>query len=110
MIRSHQQIRPGLDRRFPQGSSREEPSPQRCVWALLAASCLLMCFAGIGSAQKAAKKPIQSAAPAPGHADDRTVLRRLNRSEYEHTLCDLLDIRAEFKDLLAQDVSANGFD
>ena len=108
MFRSHQQIPAGLDGRFPRSNSPEKPSPQRRVRALLAASCLLICFAGIGSAQKAAKKP--PAAPAPSRADDRTVLRKLNRGEYERTICDLLGIRAEFKDLLAQDVSANGFD
>ena len=40
----------------------------------------------------------------------RVVLRRLNRSEYEQTVCDLLGIRADFQEMLALDGSSNGFD
>ena len=40
----------------------------------------------------------------------RVVLRRLNRSEYEHTVCDLLGIRTDFQEMLALDGSSNGFD
>lgn len=40
----------------------------------------------------------------------RAVLRRLNRVEYERTIRDLLDITADFQDLLPPDSSADGFD
>jgi len=40
----------------------------------------------------------------------RTVLRRLNRVEYENTVRDLLGVEVNLKDLLPQDTSANGFD
>ncbi len=40
----------------------------------------------------------------------RVVLRRLNRSEYENTVRDLLDVVVDVKDLLPQDTSAHGFD
>lgn len=44
--------------------------------------------------------------PVPG----RAVLRRLNRVEYENTICDLLGIEVDLKDLLPLDSAANGFD
>ncbi len=40
----------------------------------------------------------------------RTVLRRLNRFEYENTINDLLEIKASLRTQLPQDGSANGFD
>ena len=40
----------------------------------------------------------------------RVVLRRLNRVEYENTICDLLGIHIELKELLPEDSSAAGFD
>lgn len=40
----------------------------------------------------------------------QTVLRRLNRVEYEQTIRDLFDIRVDLKDMLPQDPSAHGFD
>lgn len=40
----------------------------------------------------------------------RVVLRRLNRIEYENTLCDLLDVNVSVKELLPADAIANGFD
>jgi len=43
-------------------------------------------------------------------AQGRVVLRRLNRVEYENTVCDLLGIRVNLKDQLPQDGSADGFD
>lgn len=44
-------------------------------------------------------------------AEGRTPLRRLNRLEYEHTLCDLLSLPAlRFEDLLPEDASTAGFD
>ncbi|MGB8168597.1 MAG: DUF1592 domain-containing protein [Chthoniobacteraceae bacterium] len=39
-----------------------------------------------------------------------TVLRRLNRTEYENTLCDLLGFRVEVRDLLPEDSLSHGFD
>lgn len=42
--------------------------------------------------------------------EGRTVLRRLNRVEYENTVCDLLGIKVRLKDQLPQDGSADGFD
>ena len=42
--------------------------------------------------------------------DGRVVLRRLNRTEYENTLHDLLLIDAPLKDILPEDTSAHGFD
>ncbi len=43
-------------------------------------------------------------------AQGRVVLRRLNRVEYENTVCDLLGIQVKLKDQLPQDGSADGFD
>ena len=47
---------------------------------------------------------------APPTAHGRVVLRRLNRTEYENTVRDLLGIEVELKDLLPLDSSAEGFD
>ncbi len=47
---------------------------------------------------------------AAAQADGRVVLRRLNRTEYQHTVRDLFAIDADLKDLLPQDNSAQGFD
>lgn len=43
-------------------------------------------------------------------AKGRVVLRRLNRVEYENTICDLLGIQAKLKEQLPEDGSADGFD
>ena len=40
----------------------------------------------------------------------RTVLRRLNRFEYQNTVRDLLGIDVDFQEMLPADSSANGFD
>lgn len=50
------------------------------------------------------------AAEARRIAEGRVVLRRLNRTEYENTLRDLLGIRFELKDTLPMDSAAAGFD
>lgn len=42
-------------------------------------------------------------------AEGRVVLRRLNRSEYENTVRDLLGVEVKVRDLLPQDASAAGF-
>ena len=51
-------------------------------------------------------KPLIDASAAAGH----TVIRRLNRIEYENTLRDLLGIRTELQELLPEDGKAYGFD
>ncbi len=43
-------------------------------------------------------------------AHGRTVLRRLNRIEYQNTVRDLLGIDVDFQQMLPADSSANGFD
>jgi hypothetical protein len=49
-------------------------------------------------------------ATASGRAAGRVVYRRLNRTEYENTVRDLLNIEADLKELLPLDSSAEGFD
>jgi hypothetical protein len=49
-------------------------------------------------------------AVAKRRAEGRVVLRRLNRTEYENTVRDLLGVQTPLKDLLPQDSSAYGFD
>jgi hypothetical protein len=53
---------------------------------------------------------ITAAEKAARAAQGRVVLRRLNRSEYERTICDLLGIQIPLKEQLPQDGSADGFD
>lgn len=43
-------------------------------------------------------------------AQGRVVLRRLNRSEYENTVRDLLKVEVDLKDLLPEDNATGGFD
>lgn len=43
-------------------------------------------------------------------AEDRAVMRRLNRMEYENTIQDLLGVQVEIKELLPLDSSLDGFD
>ncbi len=43
-------------------------------------------------------------------AHGRVTLRRLNRTEYENTVCDLLGVKVNLKDQLPEDGEANGFD
>lgn len=42
--------------------------------------------------------------------EGRVVLRRLNRTEYENTLCDLFGVSVSIKDMLPEDAVAHGFD
>lgn len=51
-----------------------------------------------------------SAAAAKRAAEGRVVLRRLNRTEYENTVRDLLGVEVNLKEQLPQDGSADGFD
>ena len=53
---------------------------------------------------------IDARAAAARLAHGRTVLRRLNRIEYQNTVRDLLGIDVDFQDMLPADSSANGFD
>jgi mono/diheme cytochrome c family protein len=56
------------------------------------------------------KSRVAAAEQAHSAVQGRVVLRRLNRSEYENTMRDLLGIRLNLKDLLPEDTSAGGFD
>ncbi len=53
---------------------------------------------------------VAAAESARSAAQGRVVLRRLNRSEYENTVRDLLGVDVDLKDLLPLDESTNGFD
>jgi mono/diheme cytochrome c family protein len=53
---------------------------------------------------------VQAADKVQQKAQGRTVLRRLNRVEYENTLRDLLGVPVEVQDILPPDSSAHGFD
>jgi hypothetical protein len=56
------------------------------------------------------RKQLHDASLARQQVDGRVVLRRLNRVEYETTLCDLLGMNVEVKNLLPDDNIAAGFD
>lgn len=43
-------------------------------------------------------------------AEGRVVLRRLNRTEYQNTVRDLLGVEVDLKEVLPEDLNANGFD
>jgi mono/diheme cytochrome c family protein len=49
-------------------------------------------------------------AAARQRAEGRTVLRRLNRVEYENTVRDLFDVRVNVKEILPEDTISHGFD
>lgn len=53
---------------------------------------------------------IVAKAEATQLAHGRTVVRRLNRVEYQNTIRDLLGIEVDFHEMLPADTSANGFD
>lgn len=53
---------------------------------------------------------LQAADVANRAGQGRTVLRRLNRVEFENTVCDLLGIQVNLREQLPQDGSAGGFD
>ena len=52
---------------------------------------------------------VASASAASRAVQGRVVLRRLNRVEYENTVCDLLGISVKLKDQLPLDSAADGF-
>lgn len=54
--------------------------------------------------------PRLNAVAARQRGEGRVVLRRLNRVEYENTLCDLFDVRISVKEMLPEDAIAQGFD
>ena len=53
---------------------------------------------------------VKAADAAARAAQGRVVLRRLNRVEYENTICDLLGVQVSLKEQLPADGSADGFD
>lgn len=53
---------------------------------------------------------VDKAVAARNASEGRVVLRRLNRTEYENTIRDLLAVDLDLKDLLAPDTSSEGFD
>jgi hypothetical protein len=53
---------------------------------------------------------VAAAEAARRQAHGRTVLRRLNRIEYENTIRDLLGIEVDLKEALPADTAADGFD
>ncbi len=74
-----------------------------CVYFAVAVLGLL---ANLSNAQTASPAP-----PAFAPSDEgRVVLRRLNRTEYENSVCDLLGIDVDLQELLPLDSSAGGFD
>jgi hypothetical protein len=55
-------------------------------------------------------KWVETKSAAARAADGRTVLRRLNRAEYQNTIRDLLGVDVDFQEMLPADSAANGFD
>ncbi|MGZ0169069.1 MAG: DUF1587 domain-containing protein [Planctomycetales bacterium] len=55
------------------------------------------------------KQRVATAEADHSAAQGRVVLRRLNRNEYVNTLCDLLDVKIDLKDLLPLSTSTSGF-
>ena len=54
---------------------------------------------------------VAGAAAEPAAADEgRAVVRRLNRLEYQNTICDLLGVKIDFQEMLPPDNSIDGFD
>jgi cytochrome c553 len=53
---------------------------------------------------------VATAATRRRAAQGRVVLRRLNRTEYTNTICDLLGVEVNLQELLALDGSMDGFD
>ncbi|WP_395744643.1 DUF1592 domain-containing protein [Prosthecobacter sp.] len=58
----------------------------------------------------ALKKPLRDHEVAQQKANGRTVLRRLNRTEYENTVHDLLGVDLPLKHILPEDTPLHGFD
>lgn len=62
------------------------------------------------SAKKLLREQLHQASLRRQHAEGRVVVRRLNGTEYEHTLHDLLGINVPLRELLPEDSSSAGFD
>ncbi len=62
------------------------------------------------SFEKALGTELNALSAARQKTNGRTVLRRLNRVEYENSLHDLLDIRIPLQQLLPEDTPAHGYD
>ncbi|MCE9527202.1 MAG: DUF1587 domain-containing protein, partial [Planctomycetales bacterium] len=56
------------------------------------------------------QRNVNSAEAVRRATQGRVVLRRLNRAEYENTICDLLGIKVPLREQLPEDGSADGFD
>ncbi|MBN9520746.1 DUF1592 domain-containing protein [bacterium] len=62
------------------------------------------------AAAKAFVARVEQADTARRAATGRVPLRRLNRVEYERTVCDLLGVTLDLREFLPPDAAANGFD
>jgi hypothetical protein len=72
---------------------------------------LLVALFVIGLATVTVRAQIRDDTEAASQANSgRVVMRRLNRTEFENSVCELLGIQVELKDLLPLDNSAGGFD
>ncbi len=83
-----------------------EPVRNATPW-VVRSGLILVCVLIAPWALHAAPPESKSDGPA---APGRTVLRRLNRTEYQNTIRDLLGINADLTELLPMDSSAGGFD
>ena len=50
------------------------------------------------------------AASARQRSEGRVILRRLNRTEYQNTVCDLFNVNVSIKEMLPEDTISHGFD
>jgi len=66
--------------------------------------------ADLQAATEGIDRKLSAAATARRAAQGRVVLRRLNRVEYNNTLCDLLGVEVDLREFLALDGSMDGFD
>ena len=83
-------ILPGAD------SARHRPGRVRSRWLIF---CVVIAAAVAGGDAE------------PAAADEgRAVARRLNRLEYQNTICDLLGVKIDFQEMLPPDSSEDGFD
>ena len=62
------------------------------------------------AAQTAFLSSLAASLSAADKAQRQTVLRRLNRVEYENTIRDLFNIRVDVREMLPEDPTAHGFD
>ncbi len=50
------------------------------------------------------------AASARQRSEGRVILRRMNRTEYQNTVCDLFNVNVSIKEMLPEDTISHGFD